>query len=426
MDYALNSIIGKRDNQEDYGVIKSTGSSGQLLAVIADGMGGQVAGEVASSGVVNEFVESFFSNNSKNLPLKLNIALDKANRAIAKSVSADPRLKGMGATLIAAQIDDTGVSWISVGDSVLYLYRDKKIQRLNDDHSMMPVLQDSVRRGRISYDEARVHPHRNALRSAVTGEEISIVDLREEPLPLKSGDVLVLATDGILTLSEVDIGIVLEKNKTKSASIIVDQLLDAVVKINKPRQDNTLIELVKISSIDRSFLKLSSLIAVICALIFMSGLTYLTINKELFTSHWFATDAKTELPDSKKLDQKITPILVEESISTDKKSPSSVTSGQIPVSVSTPSVDVESPVRISKSIPEKKMATGSKGQSKSEGAIRAGTLNGGSQQSKIDKPLLNETNVVAPPIKLDSLPKSDNEQANKLVDVEKPNMSNTD
>ncbi len=426
MDYALNSIIGKRDNQEDYGVIKSTGSSGQLLAVIADGMGGQVAGEVASSGVVNEFVESFFSNNSKNLPLKLNIALDKANRAIAKSISADPRLKGMGATLIAAQIDDTGVSWISVGDSVLYLYRDKKIQRLNDDHSMMPVLQDSVRRGRISYEEARVHPHRNALRSAVTGEEISIVDLREEPLPLKSGDVLVLATDGILTLSEVDIGIVLEKNKTKSASIIVDQLLDAVVKINKPRQDNTLIELVKISSINRSFLKFSSLIAVISALIFMSGLTYLTLNKELFASHWFATDAKKELPDSKKLDQKITPILVEESVSTDKKSPSSVTSGQIPVSVSTPSVDVESPVRISKSIPEKKMATGSKGQSKSEGAIKAGTLNSGSQKSKIDKPLLNETNVVAPPIKLESLPKSDNEQANKLVDVEKPNMSKTD
>ena len=158
----------------------------------------------------------------------------------------------------------------------------------------------------------------------------------------------------------------------------------------------------------------------------MGGLTYLALNKELFASHWFTTDAKTELPDSKKLDQKITPILVEESVPTDKKSPSSVTSGQIPVSVSTPSVDVESPVRISKSIPEKKMATGSKVQSKSEVANRAGTLNGGSQQSKIDKPLLNETNVVAPPIKLDSLPKSDNEQANKLVDVEKPNMSKTD
>ena len=71
MDFATNSIIGKRENQEDYGVIKFVTSTDGVLAVISDGMGGQVAGEVASSTVVDSFSDNFISGKSKNHPLRL-------------------------------------------------------------------------------------------------------------------------------------------------------------------------------------------------------------------------------------------------------------------------------------------------------------------------------------------------------------------
>lgn len=282
MDYALNSIIGKRENQEDYGEIYRSGSSGGVLAVIADGMGGQVAGEIASSNAVKEFVESFVSNNSQNLPLKLTLALNKANRSLARGISKNPKLQGMGATLIAAHIEPRSINWVSVGDSILYLYREKKLQRLNDDHSMMPVLQESVRRGKITAEESLVHPHRNALRSALTGDEIPIIDLREEPFPLKKGDLVVLATDGILTLSEPEISSILKRYKSQPANVIADQLLDAVTQINKSRQDNTLVEVIKIPGGFSAGFKWTVVVMVISIIVIVIGLASFDLkNKEM-------------------------------------------------------------------------------------------------------------------------------------------------
>ena len=322
MDYAFSSIIGKRDNQEDYGVITASTPSGAVLAVIADGMGGQVAGEVASSSAVKGFVESFSSNNSKNLPLKLNVALDKANRTLAKNISTNPKLHGMGATLIAAHITSQFLSWVSVGDSILYLYRDKKLHRLNDDHSMTPVLQDSVRRGKITHEEARVHPHRNALRSALTGEEIPLLDLREEPYRLKKDDLILLATDGILTLSESEISQVLERCKDQSAKSIADNLLSAVTYQNKPRQDNTLVEVIKVSGSQRTTLKWTDV--VIAASIFVIAVVLASVafeNKDAVLKVVGLATSKQEAtaPVTPASDPKVTPISIEESQQTPKQ-----------------------------------------------------------------------------------------------------------
>lgn len=315
MDYALSSIIGKRDNQEDYGVITGCHPSGAVLAVIADGMGGQVAGEVASSSAVKSFVECFSSNNSGNLPLKLNVALDKANRTLAKSISTNPKLHGMGATLIAAHITPRFVSWVSVGDSILYLYRDKKLHRLNVDHSMMPLIQDSVRRGMITQEEARVHPHRNALRSALTGEEIPLVDLQEEPYRLKKDDLILLATDGILSISESEISQVLESCKGQSAKSIADQLLSVVTYQNKPRQDNTLVEVIKVSTSQRTTSKWTDI--VIAALIFVIAVVLATVafeNKDTVLKAVGLANSKQETsePVTPVSGLKVTPIAIED------------------------------------------------------------------------------------------------------------------
>lgn len=316
MDYALSSIIGKRDNQEDYGVITVSTPTGSVLAVIADGMGGQVAGEVASSSVVKGFVESFSSNNSKNLPLKLNVALDKANRTLAKNIWTNHNHKGMGATLIAAHINSYFLSWVSVGDSILYLYRDKKLYRLNDDHSMLPVIEDSVRRGKITLDEARVHPHRNALRSALTGEEVSLVDLREEPYRLKKNDLILLATDGILTLSETEISKTLERCKVQSAKYIADQLLSVVTYKNRARQDNTLVEVIKVSGSKRKILKRSAIVfpLVLFFIVVFSASIY-HLKEDLFVkAFWFESSKQDALlPVTPGSDIKVTPISIKDS-----------------------------------------------------------------------------------------------------------------
>lgn len=323
MDYAQNSIIGKRDNQEDYGLITEVAPSGALLAVLSDGMGGQVAGEVASYTAVNGFIDSFSSNNSLNLPLKLSVALDKANRAVARCSASNAKLKGMGATLIAVHVYNLELSWISVGDSVLYLYRDKKLKRLNSDHSMMPVLIDSVRVGKLTQEEALTHPHRNALRSAITGEEIPLIDLQEVSYKLKKNDIIILATDGVLTLNELEVSQILDSSSGGAAKNIVDQLLSAVSNKNKPRQDNTLVQVVKASGSGHAKSIFSSIAIGVLFFALSVALTFVAWeNKELILNSigFESIKKETNAPTTQSIDSKVTPFSLEDKSSKPEKS----------------------------------------------------------------------------------------------------------
>ena len=298
MDFALNSIIGKRENQEDYGVIKTDPSTDGLLAVISDGMGGQVAGEIASLTTVSCFVESFTADGSKNVPLRLRVALEKANQSLAIKVSENSKLQGMGATLIAAHVNSNGLHWTSVGDSILFLYRNKKLIRLNEDHSMSPVLQESVRNGQISEAEARVHPHRNALRSAMTGGNIELIDLTDEVYSLADGDILLLATDGLLTLSESEVCSLLGLHYKQQASVIVERLLQAVTVANKPKQDNTLVQVIKVSGVKGNKLKVFGIVAFALILIASAAALSLSLDfaKAFFSSSITSVDKGNQKP----------------------------------------------------------------------------------------------------------------------------------
>lgn len=328
MDFATNSIIGKRENQEDYGVIKSVTSTDGVLAVISDGMGGQVAGEVASSTVVDSFSDSFISGKSKNLPLRLKVALEKANQNLAKSVKTNPKLNGMGATLIAVHINQHGMLWTSVGDSILYLYRHGKITRLNEDHSMAPVLQESVRKGQISEAEAKIHPHRNALRSALTGEEITMIDLTDQNYQLQNGDIVLLATDGLLTLSVSEVCAIINKFKGHSANEIVERLLQAVSAAGKPKQDNTLIQAIKVSGTKRDKFSLLGIIASVSIVLASLGalIFYFDAARVSFSNSLLSKDKPT--PESvEQAEIKPTPIDTPPSVPA-VNSPASVEGGQ--------------------------------------------------------------------------------------------------
>ena len=244
IDFAGQAAVGSRSTQEDYAEFSTSQSKTELLAVLADGMGGHSGGEIASKTAVDAFHGSFNTYPSNSTPTRLGAALNQANTDLASAVKGSPALAGMGCTLVGMHIGVQGLQWISVGDSPLFLYRKGKLRRLNADHSMTPVIEESVRQGKITKEEAIRHPDRHALRSALTGDPLAMVDTSGEPFSLKKGDVIVLASDGLLTLTPEEITQVIKKQTGATAPAVASALIKAVTAKSKPRQDNTTVQVV--------------------------------------------------------------------------------------------------------------------------------------------------------------------------------------
>jgi serine/threonine protein phosphatase PrpC len=215
---------GARPYQEDSWALRVLGD-GTVLAVLADGMGGHVGGATASRLAVGGFVMAVESGRS------LAEALDLANQAIGTAVARDPKLESMGSTLVGVVVNAAEVRWISVGDSPLFLVSNGRVERLNADHSMVPQIEALVARGIITAEEAAQHPGRHTLREAVMGHPLRLID--EGRRALAPGDRLLVCSDGVLNLEEADI--MREANKP------VQGLVDAVLALGMPRQDNVTI-----------------------------------------------------------------------------------------------------------------------------------------------------------------------------------------
>ena len=145
----------------------------------------------------------------------------------------------MGSTVVAAVVSQHGLDWISVGDSPLWLFRDGKLRRLNADHSMAPVLANLVAVGRMTEEEAATDPKRHALRSAVMGDEIHMIDVSSQPVAIRKSDRLLLASDGLMTLEDEEIAHILQNMQDATLSEAADALIQAVEEAGHPNQDNT-------------------------------------------------------------------------------------------------------------------------------------------------------------------------------------------
>jgi len=242
IDFSSHAAIGARNLQEDYSSFSSDFKRQELLAVLADGMGGHNGGEVASKKAVDSFQATFKAYPSAAVATKLGACLNQANTDIAIASRNSPALNGMGCTLVGIHIGEQGLQWISVGDSPLFLYRHGSVTRLNADHSMTPVIEESMRKGKITKDEALRHPDRHALRSAVTGEALSMIDSSVKPVGLLKSDIVVLASDGLLTLSVSEIAKVIKDQAKNEAKEIANALVGAVLAKQKSRQDNTTVQ----------------------------------------------------------------------------------------------------------------------------------------------------------------------------------------
>ena len=232
---------GARPYQEDdFGLLEGDfageGGAPAVLMVLADGMGGEVGGATASHCVVQAF-ERHFPASRRATDLRLNECLTAATRALHDRISADPELDGMGSTVVAALYDGRHLSWLSVGDSPMWLFTGGRLVRLNADHSMGPFLDRLAELGEISPEEARRDGRRHMLRSAVTGSEVDLIDSVHRSCRLGSGDCLLLASDGLQTLTEEEIERLLG-SAHDDPEAAADALLSAVRAAAPPNQDN--------------------------------------------------------------------------------------------------------------------------------------------------------------------------------------------
>jgi protein phosphatase len=209
----------------------------EMMAVLADGMGGHAGGARAAHIVTGCFMNSC-ARLAGSAESRMLHALDEANQALARAMKRDESLLGMGSTMLAIMLDRDGLHWVSVGDSALYLYRDGSLRRLNEDHSLAPVLDRMALDGEMAMGEASSHPKRAMLRSAVNGEDIALVDIRAEPMTLLPRDWLFLASDGLATLSNERIARIMERHCRREAESMAGSLIDEVKRAGKPNQDN--------------------------------------------------------------------------------------------------------------------------------------------------------------------------------------------
>jgi protein phosphatase len=161
------------------------------LFVVADGMGGAQAGEVASGIAVDVFSKGL-PDGGDGAEYRLAELVHAANRQIHERSRSAAEQAGMGTTLTAAYVDVDGVAIAHVGDSRAYRWRDGRLERLTDDHSLVEEL---IRQGKLSAEEAEEHPQRSIITRALGPEPDVLVDTRTAPA--RDGDLFLLCSDGL-------------------------------------------------------------------------------------------------------------------------------------------------------------------------------------------------------------------------------------
>jgi serine/threonine protein phosphatase PrpC len=197
-----------RTGNEDSVRPTTDGSTGEpVIIAVADGMGGAVAGEVASRIAIEAAVAP--DSNSDITP---GDRVRLGNQAVVEAVEADYTLSGMGTTLTLGHFLPDGTAGIAhIGDSRLYLFRDGEMHQITRDHTLVA---DLVAMGKITAEQAKTHPRRNLVTRVIGTPE---VDVDEIDLELKPEDRVVICSDGLnAMLDDTDIAAILERASSPS------------------------------------------------------------------------------------------------------------------------------------------------------------------------------------------------------------------
>lgn len=220
MKFAVKTDIGKRVHNEDSFLVPEK-EGFPLLFAVADGMGGHAAGAVASNLLVEKLKNFDREVKPERALEELRRAIEQANLGVYEESEQDRSLRGMGTTLVAALLLGSKYIAANIGDSRMYCFDGEHLETVTTDHSLVEQL---VRVGAITREEARQHPQRNIITRAVGVSPLVDVDLFEREW--KTGDILVLCSDGLHgAVSEEDLISVLSSgNSLESMCDILVQL----------------------------------------------------------------------------------------------------------------------------------------------------------------------------------------------------------
>lgn len=254
-DVASAISQGGRDYQEDAIITDFPFGADSGLVVLADGMGGHAAGDVASKIVVTEvfselkFQSANFSDYETEIPRYMEEAAAHANTCVRDFVKENPDAFGMGATLVSLVLVENRMFWMSIGDSPLYHFRNGTLTQLNEDHSMAPQIDFMVKSGLMDPEAGRNHPDRNCLTSVLLGEPVAKKDCPKKPFELKLGDIVIVSSDGLQYLDEPRIQKILNRHRRKRSAEIAGYLLEAIDDLADPEQDNVSFSVVKLNHV---------------------------------------------------------------------------------------------------------------------------------------------------------------------------------
>jgi protein phosphatase len=202
---AVSDVGRKRKGNEDSLFLNPD----QKLFVVADGMGGHAAGEIASRvavDAINEFVTLTGGNDEITWPFglddsisyegnRLKTAIRHANRRVLEATRESAEYEGMATTVAAVLVDGDTANLAHVGDSRIYRWSGEELVQLTDDHSWV---NEQIQSGVISPEQARNHPLRNVVTRALGGRSDLMVDIQARQM--RAGDLLLLCSDGLTTM----------------------------------------------------------------------------------------------------------------------------------------------------------------------------------------------------------------------------------
>ena len=193
--YAITDIGRRRKLNQDFIYFSET-PVGNLpnVFIVADGMGGHNAGELASRYTVETIVEEITASFEKNPVIILGKAIEKANANTRRKASEDRALFGMGTTVVIATCIGRYLEVANVGDSRLYLINDD-IEQITVDHSLV---EEMIRMGGIDRESARNHPDKNIITRAIGARDTVEADFFN--LELQAGDTILLCSDGLTNM----------------------------------------------------------------------------------------------------------------------------------------------------------------------------------------------------------------------------------
>ena len=240
LTYAALSHPGeaREINEDRYSVVSYETEKDRvpaLLALVADGIGGHQAGEVAAQIAIDEIVRVMAESEDEDPIAALRLAVVSAGRAISRTSAQDEALHGMGSTIAAAWIIGRRLYTCSVGDSRIYMLREKELRQISIDHTWV---QETINHGIIKPEEARNHPNAHVLHRHLGGDKDPKPDFRlklsqsesdeqslsNQGMDLQAGDQLLLCSDGLTDLVEDrELRGALENSTAKSA---ISQLIE--------------------------------------------------------------------------------------------------------------------------------------------------------------------------------------------------------